>query len=305
MNTTQGKTLVYAAAIIGSILCGLTFIGSKIALTALDAIEILAVRWTMSLLLFFVLVMFGVIKVKYRGKPVRKLLPVILIHPCINMICETCGIDLTTASESAIIYAMIPLAVVLLSLVVFKRHITWMTGSGIVLSFIGVTLAIAFSDSFSLAGKATGYLFLIGMVVTAALFTILSRDLSKWFSAMERTFAMAFAGTIWFNGLNVLRGNGINSYITCFQEPKAGLAVLFLGVVASFICYGIFNYVVGHIPAPQASSIQVNIITLTGVATGILFQGDSFGWYTVVGMILIVIGVITSNAQADMEKPSP
>ncbi len=291
------KKIVYIAAVIESILFGLTFLGAKIALTELDAIQVLACRWTIALLLFSILLAFRVIKVDYKGKPVKLVILMAFVQPCVNTICETYGIDLTTTSESAIIYAMIPMAVVLISMIVLRHKITLLVGIGIVLSFAGILVSIVFAQGFSLGGKATGYLCLIGMVLTAAICTILSGHIANRFSPMERTFAMAALGSLWFNLLNVVRGKGFDCYAICFQEPKVGLAALYLGAMGSFTSYILFNYVVANMPAPQASALQVNLISLTGVVTGILFQGDSFGWYTVIGMALVIVGVVMANMQ--------
>lgn len=294
------KMVVYIAAIVESVLFGMTFLGAKIALTGLDAIQVLACRWTIAFLLFSILLAFRVIKVNYRGKPMKLVLLMAFIQPCINTICETCGIDLTTTSESAIIYAMIPIAVVLISVIVLRHRITSFIGSGIALSFAGILISIVFGDSFSLGGKAIGYLCLIGMVLTTAIYTILSGHIANQFSPMERTFAMAALGSFWFNLLDVARGTGFTCYAVCFREPKVGLAVLFLGAMGSFTSYILFNYVVANMPAPQASALQVNLISLTGVITGILFQGDSFGWYTVIGMALVIVGVVMTNMRTEM-----
>lgn len=291
----QTKKIVYAAAVIESVLFGMTFLGAKIALTGLDAIQVLACRWTIAMVMFVILVLLKVIKVDFKGKPIWVVALAAFIQPCINTICETCGIDLTTASESAIIYAMIPITVVLISAIVLRHKIKPLVAGGIILSFAGVIVSIVFSDGFSLGGKAGGYLFLIGMVLTGAVFTIISGRISNQFTPMEITFSMAVMGGLWFNLLNVVRGKGFQGYLICFQEPQVGLAVLFLGAVGSFLCYILFNYVVSQMPAPQASMLQVNLIALTGVVSGILFQGDSFGWYTVIGLILVVAGVIGAN----------
>ncbi|NBI62318.1 DMT family transporter [Clostridiales bacterium] len=298
----QPKKIVYIAAVIESILFGLTFLGAKIALTELNAIQVLACRWTIAFLLFSILLVFRVIKVDYKGKPVKLVILMAFVQPCVNTICETYGIDLTTTSESAIIYAMIPMAVVLISVIVLRHRITLLVGIGIVLSFAGILVSIVFGDSFSLGGKAAGYLYLTGMVLTGAICTILSGRIASHFSPMERTFAMAALGSLWFNLLNVARGKGFACYAICFQELKVGLAVIFLGAIGSFGCYILFNYVVANMPAPQASALQVNLISLTGVVTGILFQGDSFGWYTVIGMLLVIVGVVMANMQSGQSE---
>ncbi|MCI8646457.1 MAG: DMT family transporter [Firmicutes bacterium] len=301
-KTMQTKKVVYIAAIIESILFGLTFLGAKIALTQLDAIQVLACRWTIAMILFLILSLTGIIKVNFRGRPCWPVLAAAFVQPCVNTICETCGIDLTTTSESAVIYAMIPIAVSLISIWFFKTRIRPVVGGGIALSFAGVIVSIVFSDGFSLGGKAAGYLLLLGMVVTGAIFTIMSGRIADRFTPMDRTFAMAVMGGIWFNLLNLVRGKGFGWYAVCFQEAEVGLAVFFLGAIGSFTCYILFNYVVSNMPAPQASMLQVNLITITGVVTGILFQGDSFGWYTVIGLILVVTGVIAANRPAPPQK---
>ncbi len=292
--TGASKTTVYLTAIICSVFFGMTFLGAKIALVKLDAIQVLACRWTLAFVLFAIAVLLGLIKVDYRKKPIWMVAGMALIQPCINTICETCGVDMTTTSESAIMYAMIPMAVVLISRVFLKQRIRPLVGMGIVVSFLGVFIAIAFGgDGFG--GNILGYLVLLGMVITGALFIIVSGRISDKFNAMERTFMMAALATVWFNGLNIARGKGFDGFVICFQDLKTGLAILFLGAVGSFMCYILLNYIVGKMPAAQASSIQVNITSLTGVVTGILFQGDPFGWYTVVGMIMIIAGVIACN----------
>jgi len=291
---TQTKTIVYLTAIICSVFFGMTFLGAKIALEQLDAIQVLACRWTLAFVLFAIAVLLGFIKVDYRKKPIWMVAGMALIQPCINTICETCGVDMTTTSESAIMYAMIPMAVVLISRVFLKQRIRPLVGLGIVVSFLGVFIAIAFGgDGFG--GNVLGYLVLLGMVITGALFIIVSGRISDKFNAMERTFMMAALATVWFNGLNIARGKGFDGFVICFQDLKTGLAILFLGAIGSFMCYILLNYIVGKMPAAQASSIQVNITSLTGVVTGILFQGDPFGWYTVVGMVMIIAGVIACN----------
>lgn len=307
-SRTEAKTTVYIVAVIGSIFFGMTFLGAKIALERLDAIEVLACRWTLAFALFVIATMLGIIKVDYRKKPVWLVLLMGIIQPCINNVCETCGVDLTSTSESAIMYAMIPIAVALISCIFLKQKITFRVGIGIAASFIGVIIAIAFAGGFSsggnffAGGKAAGYMILLAMVISGALFIIVSGRIADKFTAIERTFIMAAMATVFFNGLNMVRGKGFDCYAICFQDLKTGLAILFLGAIGSFMCNMLLNYVVSKLPAPQVSSIQVNLTSLTGVVTGILFQGDAFGWYTVVGMVLIIAGIITCNMSSDSSK---
>lgn len=295
----QERTFAYILVIISSVLFGLIFLCAKIALEELDVIQVLACRWTIAFIMFSLLILLKVIQVNYKGKPVKWIFLLIIIQPCTTTIFETIGVDLTTTSESAIIYAMTPIVVTLISAVVLRRKTTLLVYAGIVLSFAGVVVATVFGEDFSIGGKIIGYLFMLGGVLFASIYTILSGDISDKFTAIERTFAMSAAGCIWFNMINVARGKGFDCFVVCLREPEIGVVILFLGAVASFGGYMMFNYAISKIPPSQVSMLNVNLMTITGVVSGIIVQGDLFGWYTVIGLAMVVIGVIAANLKTD------
>lgn len=291
----KNNTLLYILFVALALLWGLSFLGTKVALTELTPIEVLAVRWGMSLILFCILSGTGIITVNYRGKNIKLLSVAVMIQPCIYSIMETWGINLTTSSESSIIIAVIPLMVVLESLLFLKEKISRRTCIGIFIGFSGVVTAIILSPEFSTGGKPAGYLCLIGAVTVGALYTIISNRLGKEFSAMETTFALAAAGGVFFNLLSLLQGNGVHPYRVFFAVGTSTWALLYLGIGCSFTAYLIFNYILSRLKAELASCIQTNSITVVGVAAGIIWGGDSWGWYTVVGMLMTIAGIIIAS----------
>ena len=274
----KNNTLLYILFVALALLWGLSFLGTKVALTELTPIEVLAVRWGMSLILFCILSGTGIITVNYRGKNIKLLSVAVMIQPCIYSIMETWGINLTTSSESSIIIAVIPLMVVLESLLFLKEKISRRTCIGIFTGFSGVVTAIIISPEFSTGGKPAGYLCLIGAVTVGALYTIISNRLGKEFSAMETTFALAAAGGVFFNLLSLLQGNGLHPYRVFFAGGTSTWALLYLGIGCSFTAYLIFNYILSRLKAELASCIQTNSITVVGGAAGIIWGGDSWGW---------------------------
>ena len=289
------KVIAYILAVLSSIFFGLTFLGSKIALTQLDPIQVLACRWAVCLVIYLVLAAMKIIKVDFKGKSVKWLLLLALAQPCASQIFETIGIDMTTASESAIIYAMIPIMVALITVIFLKQKIRKQVAGGMLLAFAGIVVSTVLAEDFSVGGKLLGYVILVIAVIFAAVYTVLSERLSDDFTATERSFAIAVIGFTWFNLIMLGQGSGLEAYSICFRHPEVGLAVVFLGAAGSFAAYFMFNYAVSHIPAAQTSTINTNLLSLTGVVAGILVQGDSFGWYTVVGMVMIVVGVVIAN----------
>ncbi len=141
-------------------------------------------------------------------------------------------------------------------------------------------------------------------MLAGALFTLASKKLSEsgHFSAIEITVAMSFGGAIFYNLISLCLGNGITPYIITITNLDVALAVLFLGAGCSVLCYILFNYIVDKLPAYQASALQVNLITVTAVIAGVLVRGDDFGWYTVVGLVLMLGGIMLLSRQEEKGK---
>ena len=297
-NTAESngnKALLYTLFMALALLWGLSFLGTKLALEALNPVELLAVRWAMSLVLFCLLIGVRIIKVSYSGKNVKLLIAAVLVQPCAYAILEAVGIDMTTSSESSIFIAVIPLMVVLESFIFLRQKVSLRTGIGIVVGFAGVVTSIIFSPEFSTGGKISGYLCLIGAVTVGALYTLISNRLGGEFSTMETSFGLAIAGGIFFNLLSLLQGNGAHPYRVFFAGGQTMWALIYLGVGCSFAAYIIFNYTLSRLKAELASCIQTNSITVVGVIAGIVFGGDSWGWYTILGMGMTIAGIFIAS----------
>lgn len=296
LNTgKESKTFLYILFTALALLWGLSFLGTKFALEELEPIEVLAVRWGMSLVLFSILAVTGIVRINFRGKNIKLLAIAVLIQPCVYSVLETWGINLTTSSESSIIIALIPLMVVVESFLFFRQKVSRRTAIGIVTGFSGVIIAIIFSPEFSTGGKIAGYLCLAGAVTVGALYTILSNRLGKEFTTMETTFALALAGGLFFNLLSLLQGNGLHPYEVLFSGGSSMWSLIYLGVGCSFGAYMIFNYTLSRLKAELATCIQTNSITAVGVIAGILWGGDSWGWYTAAGMLMTIAGIFIAS----------
>lgn len=288
------KTVVYAAAVIMSVIWGLSFIALKVAFVQLSPIQTITMRWTCAMIISLILVRAGVIKVKYRGKPLKLIILAVLFQACFYSFLEALGVSLTTTTESAIMIAISPIVVVLLSIVFLKQKISLVGALCILVAFGGVVVNTVFSQDFSLGGKWIGYLALIAAVFSGASFTITSKVISTKgdFTPTEITVAMTIGGAIFSNMISLISGYGFAAYKITFTDLQIAAAIIFLGAGCSVICYMIFNYIIEKMPAHHASALQVNLITITAVIAGVLIRGDDFGWYTVVGLIMMLGGIV-------------
>ena len=289
--------MTYVLMTVLSLLWGLSFLGTKVLLVTLEPLEIMAVRWTLACLTFSVLAACKVIHIEFRGKPLKVLLWAVLLQPCAYAILETWGVDLTTSSESSIIIAMIPLMIVLEEWLLYRKRPSSKILWAMCISFSGVLISVIFAPSFSIGSKTIGYLLLIGAVIVGALYnTVFSEKFSKAYSPVEITYAMSISGTIFFNALSLCQGNGLHGYSVILADLPSALAAVFLGVGCSCAAYLIHNYNLSRMKATIVSTIQTNAITVVGVVAGIVFGGDPWGWYTVLGLLMAVVGIWITSA---------
>ncbi|MDD2217756.1 MAG: DMT family transporter, partial [Eubacteriales bacterium] len=293
------KTVIYSAAVIMSLIWGLSFVALKVAFVELNPIQTITMRWTCAMLICAILVRMGVIKVKYRGKPLKLIIMAVLFQACFYSFLEAVGVSLTTITESAIIIAICPIVVVLLSIVFLKQKISLVGALCVFIAFGGVVVNTVFSQDFSLGGKWQGYLALIAAVLLGSAFTITSKAISTKgdFTPTEITVAMTFGGAIFFNAISLISGYGFTAYKVTFTNLYVFSAIIFLGAGCSVICYMILNYIIEKMPAHHASALQVNLVTITAVVAGVIIRGDDFGWYTVVGLIMMLGGIILLSRQ--------
>ena len=106
---TDKKWFVYALVPLCALCWGFSYLGITVTLKSLEPIQLLAMRWTVSALIFLLLAACRVIKIQYKGKDIKLVLTVGILQPCIYSIFETVGVKLTTTSESSIFIATIPL----------------------------------------------------------------------------------------------------------------------------------------------------------------------------------------------------
>ncbi len=294
----DGIVFAYVMGILGSIAWGISFIGSKTALDYLEPMQVMAVRMTVALLAFLLIIGLKLVKVDFRGKKLRSLLFLSMAQPCLYATFEIYGIDLTTASESAILLSIVPIVVTLVYAVGFREKIRLSLAAFILLSFSGVIVTVL--GDIATSGKVLGYLLLMMAVACASAFTVLSKENSGRFTSIEITFIMTLCGFIFFNGSSLLMGHGLEAYRIALREPELLGALVFLGVVCSVFAFIAYNQLIGKVPAYKASTVSLSILTVTGVVAGILLRGEPITLYKIAGLVMILTGVVGASRPEEL-----
>lgn len=301
MNAKK-QTFGIIAALLANVIFGFSFIFSKMALSVAEPIIILSARFTISFLVLNILSVFGNFKLDYKGKPKLRLLLMGLMQPLLYFIFELFGLSLVSSALSGVIIALVPVVVMILAVFLLSEKPTVMQILCTILSIIGVALISVISNDGS-KNYTLGVILLVGAVICAAFFNVLSRGESARFSPFERTYIMFLLATVGFNiiGAVIYKGEYISSLFTAFTHYEFSVSVAYLSVLSSVVAFLLYNYSTTVINVVQSASFS-NIITVVTVIAGVVILKDNFGIWEYLLCALIVLGVWGVNVFVSKDK---
>ena len=280
------------------VLYGMSYVFTKQATLSASALSLLGWRFVLAFFVMSILVIIGVINVDLKGKSIKPLLLVALFSPVIYFIGETVGISNTTASESGVFLACIPVAALIASTLILKKKPSKLQIIGILITLAGVLVtvfAVGATSSFSIVG----YAFLLMAVVSYALYCVFV-DKADSYSGMEITYMMLAAGAIVFAVLALVEAfiNGnIGHLLTLpFKETGFMIAVIYQGIGCSVFAFFLSNVAIAKIGVNRTSSF-IGVATVVSIVAGVLLLHENLSIGQIIGAVVIIIGVYTANAK--------
>ena len=204
----------------------------------------------------------------------------------------TFGVSMTSAANTGLIFATAPIWGLLLGLMLGLERPTWRGMVGVGLSILGV--GIVFYEGLGTEGTSlAGDLFVLVAAMAFGSYTVLS---------MPRAGASLAAGggdlLLALRGLVVLLLS--SPYLTGLEWGSVGVgawaAVAFSAVFATAFSFSAWQTGVSRIGANRVLVYQY-LITITGVASGIVFFGEVLGIEKLVGGAVILLGVYMARRQ--------
>lgn len=288
-------TLGILCALGCEVLFGFSYIFTKNATKVAGELELLGWRFFIAFAVILLCMVTGIIKVNLRGKGIKPLLLIALFSPCICFIGETVGINNTTASESGVFLACIPVASLIASTLILKKKPKRLQVIGIIITLIGVIItvtAVGISSSLSILG----YGFLLLAVFSYSLYSVFVEKASEY-TGMEITVAMLSIGALVFVVIAICKSciNGnINNLMLPFKESAFVAAVLYQGIGCSIGAFFLSNIAIANIGVNKTASF-IGISTVVSIVAGVLILQENFNMYQVFGGAAIITGVYTAN----------
>ena len=285
------------AAAIGNGIFGFSFMFSRMALRVAQPFVLLGCRFVIAFLLISLVALWarktnrqGWLRFQLSWGDVRRLLPLGVCQPVVYFLCESHGISMTNATFSGVIIALIPIAALAFG-AVFLREIPKLSQVFFVLVSIFGVILMTLQQSSQGEIRLLGVVLLLGAVLSAVVFNLMSRKTSERFSALERTWVMMGVGAIAFTCMALVYGAGQWQVLTDpLRHPPFLIALGYLGTISSIVAFLMLNYANTELPVAR-TTIFANLTTVISLFAGVVFLGEPFGWLSLVASFIIIGGI--------------
>jgi len=288
------------AAIAVELLYGCSFAFTKDVTNTIDPLTLLGWRFVTALVAMLVLMAFRVIRVHITLATIRPLLVLALFQPLIYYVGETFGVMRTTASESGLITAAIPVIIVIAAMAILRRRPTRWQAAGIAVTLAGVITTVV-AGGLSANFNPLGYVFLFVAVVAYALYAAFADRYAQAASDVDKTFVMVASGALVFGTITVA-GHAANHTLGALVtlpivRPDFAIAVAYLALGSTIGAFFLQNVAIGRLGSTRYSTF-VGIATVATLVTGALALHEMLSPAQLAGGVVILAGVYLANWRA-------
>lgn len=309
-----GKAVkVYSAALAYGTIVGFSFLGTKTCVTLTTPLLTLVWRYNAAFAMAVLLIIFGVVKLDFRGKNLRNLILTALFYIGFMGI-QALGLTLATSIESGIVFAVIPIFAQIIAFFLMGERTTWLQNMFVVMSVAGVIIMYIWGSAGLGEINPLGFFILLLSSISMAVCNVMMRYVRKEFRPMEVSCCIAALGCGLFNLTALfaaLTGSGgaaegmggLEWYLSPLTADSAWqfiIAILYLGIPCLLFTSALLTYTLVYLPAVQGT-IFGNLSVVFAIFAGMLLLNEPFYAYHLVCTVMIVAGVLGTSLAA--KKP--
>lgn len=194
------------------------------------------------------------------------------------------------ASRGALWLATMPLLTLILAALLGFESVTRSKVGGIVLTGLGVALAVGGSGVPESAAPWRGDLLMFATSCCGAIYFVLSRPFLRRLPAMQVTWISMVAGTVFLACANAAN----RSLIFPNLEGEAWMAVAFLGILGGALGFFLWVWALRH-SSPTKTAVFAALNPLSATILGALLLDEALTLSFVAGFVCALAGIVTAN----------
>lgn len=284
------SVFVYFKLIVATFFWGGTWVAAKILVSEVPPFTAAFVRFVIALLALGVLLYRQEGFVKLSKDNLKTVFWLGVTGIFLYSFCFLNGLRHINAGRGALVIALNPVLIALVSWLWFKEKMTVLKGFGIVTALIGCVLVISdgHPQKFFQGEVGIGELLIMGCVFAWAAYTFIGRHATLTMSSLATTFYASLVGCVLLGIASISEAPW--ALIGHFSI-NAWLALLFLGLLGTALSYTWFTDGVKQIGAARAGPF-INLTPIFGVLLSALFLDERLHIAVLIGGALTIFGVL-------------
>jgi drug/metabolite transporter (DMT)-like permease len=283
------RTLAFAALVIAMAIWGSTFVVTKAAMREFSPFLLAFLRFAIaSLCLLLALRGWRRVAALRHSVSLGQIAFLAVVGVAAFTVAFNYALVYGSASQGALIYAAIPAVVAICGALFLKERLQRSGRLGIALSIVGaVVIALGAPErAESAPAPLLGALLMLLSVVLWGGYTVVAKRVAHA-DQLALTFAVSALGA-----LALLPAIPIEYAVRGFTATSAlgWLGVLYLGVLASAVCYALYNFALSSLDASTVG-VYTNIDPVVGVACAFVFLGETLAPAQIVGALVVFAGI--------------
>lgn len=291
-DKARAAVLTEISLILAAVFWGANYAATKFAALSIPPVSIVAVRFLVAGFLMYVVLRVLEPESRLTRKDLLPMAGLGCLGVAVGQTTFTFGVSMTSAANTGFIFATAPVWGLLFGFALGLERPTWRGTSGVGLSILGV--GVIFYEGLGLEGASLfGDLLVLLAAMGFGAYTVLSmRLLGRHSPLAVATYPILFGGPLVlllsvpsFTGFG-WEGVGVGAWA----------AVAFSAVFATAFAFSAWQRGVSRIGANRVLVYQY-LISLTGVASGVVFFGEVLGAEKIVGGAVTLAGVYLARRQ--------
>lgn len=206
----------------------------------------------------------------------------------INQICFTAGLEYTSVAHSAILVAMGPIFVLLLSAAIGLERLTARKIIGMGIAFAGVVFIATERSSGTSSSTILGDAIMISGSVGFALYAVLAKRVATHYDTLTMNAFTYFTAMILALPLACYEASKITDWSKIGWQSWAATA--YMAIFGSAVAYLLYFWLLRYMPASQLSAFSY-FLPVVGTILGIWLLGEKATWNQLLGGTLVLAGI--------------
>ncbi|OXA74351.1 EamA family transporter [Flavobacterium aquidurense] len=283
----KNKTLFYHfLATVTIIIWGTTYVSTKILINkGLSSVEIFFYR--------FLLAYLCTILISHDKKWANNYKDEFWLFVCglsggsLFFLAENKALSYTLASNVSLLICTSPLFTVVLSFLLYKTAFRKKVIYGSLIALLGVGLVV-FNGSMAFDINPVGDALTIFASILWAVYCLVLKKLTSKYDTLFITRKVFFYGIVSLCFYFPFSPLQMKPDLMC--QPVVWGNLLFLGLIASMLCYIMWNYAVKQLGASQTAN-YIYMVPFSTILTSTIFLGETFTFISLMGALCIITGV--------------